>query len=398
MQHSSHHALDRPLGDASTGRRRVSSADGLRGLAALAIVVHHASFMSGSTFRDSRLSAIWARLDVAVPVFFGLSGYLLFEPMLRRIVEDRPQASMLTFWRRRVVRIFPAYWAALLIQLAIGAIAVGGAGGLLLTLTLTHAYAGEKAITGITQSWSMATEVGFYLLLPFFAMLCAALSRRRPKVQRVMVAAVLAVVCIAISTITRPLWTQYRLPGYRNYRFTVFANADFFAVGLLAACLVVGGDVSDRLAQARSRLFVRPTYWYVASLCTLLFVSWQLDLPRGLAEGSLESGIARQAGYFLVALLAVAPACCAGPTGWGQRLLGSRPFVWLGVVSYGVYLWHQVFISAPSGGRGLLFRLFDWPNFAAPMLPLVILTIAGSLVLGAISWYLLERPLLQRFR
>ena len=213
-----------------------------------------------------------------------------------------------------------------------------------------------------------------------------------------LVAAALAGVGIVVSTVTRPVWTYYELPGFRNFRFTVIANADFFAVGLLAACLVVGADVSARLAALRTRMFARPTYWYVASLATLFFVSWQLDLPRGLSEGSIEAGIARQAGYFLVALFAVAPACCAGPDGWGQRILGSRPFVWLGVVSYGVYLWHQVFISAPSGGRGLLFRLFDWPNFAAPLVPLVILTIIGSLVLGAISWYLLERPLLQRFR
>lgn len=395
MEIATHHALDRPTAALSSGRPRLPAADGLRGAAALLIVVYHTSFTAGTTVGPGLIPAVIARLDVCVPVFFGLSGFLLFEPYVVRIVHDRPLAPMATFWRRRAVRIFPAYWTALAIQLAIGAIAVSGFVGLLLSVTLTHAYAGIYVLSGISQAWSVSTEIGYYLLLPLFALLCARVARSWAPAQRVMLIAAMCGSWIVISTVSRALIHGSSLPYAGNFRFTVIANADYFAVGMILACLVVGTEVSPRMATLRLALFRRPSLWYAASLVVLVLVSTQLGLPRGLEEGSTTQELARQVGYSLVALLAVAPACCSLT---GGRFFGSRPLVWLGVVSYGVYLWHEVFITAPDGRESFLLRWFGWHVFDAPVVPLMALTIAGSLALGAASWYLLERPLLERFR
>jgi peptidoglycan/LPS O-acetylase OafA/YrhL len=397
METATHHALDRPVGAVSAGRQRVAAADGLRGLAALAIVVHHSSFQTGYTFRRGVLAAVFARLDVGVPVFFGLSGFLLFQPYLRRIVAGEPMGSIRGFYRRRFVRIFPAYWVALFVQIALGVIAVGGGVGLFLTMTLTHPYVGQRALTGIVQSWSLTTEVGFYLVLPLFALLAARVAGRRSSVQSVLVVTLLCATWIPISTLSRGLMRGLRLPWAGNFRFLVVANADYFAIGMLVACLVVGSEVSPRIHDLRVRIFRSPTAWYAMSLFVLWLVATQLPVPRGLEAGSAKVDMLRQLCYFLVALFAVAPACCAGTTGVAQRFLTSRPLVWLGVVSYGVYLWHQVFLSAP-GTNGFLLDQFGWHAFHAPLVPVVALTVAGSLVLGAASWYLLERPLLKRFR
>ena len=205
MELTTHHALDRPTAASSSGRPRLPAADGLRGVAALLIVVYHTSFTAGTTVGPGLIPAVVARLDVCVPVFFGLSGFLLFEPYVVRIVHDRPLASMVTFWRRRAVRIFPAFWTALAIQLVIGAIAVSGVVGLLLSVTLTHAYAGIHVLSGIHQAWSISTEIGYYLLLPPFAMLCARMARGRAPVQRVMLIAAMSGSWILISTVSLSL-------------------------------------------------------------------------------------------------------------------------------------------------------------------------------------------------
>lgn len=395
MDNLTHHALDRPAAAGSSARSRVPAADGLRGLAALGIVVFHTAFVSDASSGSGLAQSVLARLDVGVPIFFALSGFLLFVPYLSRIVHDQDLGNARGFWRRRAIRIFPAFWVALIAQLIIGAIAVRGITGFLLAFTLTHAYAGTYVLSGITQSWSMSTEVGFYILLPFYAVLAARASRRRTPVQKVMIIAAMSTAWIAISTISRALIHKSSLPYANSFRFTVIANADYFAVGLILACLVVGSEVSPTLLRLREVLFARVWWWYAASVLVLLVVATQLGLPRGLAEASTARELARQFGYSMVGLFAVAPACCALS---GGRILGSRPFVWLGLVSYGVYLWHQVFIAAPGGRDGFLFRLFGWHTFSAPFVPLLVMTTLGALVLGAASWYLLERPLLERFR
>jgi peptidoglycan/LPS O-acetylase OafA/YrhL len=145
---------------------RIRPADGVRGLAALAIVAHHASFATGRTYDGDLLADVNARLDVGVAVFFALSGFLLLEPYARRIVVDAVFPSKRKFWTRRAVRVYPAFWVALVIQLALGVIMVKGIVGFLLAASLTHIYVADHLVTGITQSWTVATEIGFYVLLP----------------------------------------------------------------------------------------------------------------------------------------------------------------------------------------------------------------------------------------
>lgn len=379
---------------------RIRPADGLRGLAALAIVAHHASFASGKTFDDGFVADINSRLDVGVPIFFALSGFLLFEPFVRRILDGVEFPSLFRFWRRRFVRIFPAYWVALAIQLLIGAVSVIGFGGFLLNVTLTQIYAGRYAVSGISQSWSLATEIGFYALLPFVAILGRRLCRGRPAMQAIVVLVGLNLSFIALSTVTRLAFAALDLPGEANYKYVVFANADYFAVGMIFACLVVAARRSPTYAALLDTMFRRPGWWYAASFAALWFTATQLGVPRGLVTGSGEVEMARQVGYFVVAVCAVGPAVCAPADGsWSGRFLGSRPLVFLGVTSYGMYLWHQVFLSAPAPNEGLLFSWFDgWELFDAPFWPMFVLSSIGATAIGAASWYFVERPLLRRFR
>ena len=383
----------------STAGHRIKPADGVRGLAALAIVVHHASFATGRTYDGDLVAAINARLDVGVAVFFVLSGYLLFEPCARAIADDRPLPDRRHFFRRRAVRIFPAYWVALVIQLVLGLIAVKGVIGFLLNVSLTQIYVEGYVLTGIIQSWTVATEIGFYLLLPFVASYAAHLGRGRTISQRMLLLWGLCAVGVAFSAGSRLVVDGLDLPGSGVYRYWVFANTDYFAAGMALAVLMVGAGRSARFADLRARMFARPGWWYAGAAGVMWITSTQIDAPLGLLTGRTDIEMARHAGYLLVAVLVVAPACCStDPTTWSARFLGSRPLVFLGMVSYGLYLWHQIFLYNASADEGLIFQWTGWPPFDAPFTQVFLLVAAGGIALGAASWYLVERPLLRRFR
>lgn len=378
---------------------RIKPADGVRGLAALAIVVHHVSFATGRTYDGDLVASVNARLDVGVAVFFVLSGYLLFEPYARRIVDGDDLPDRRRFWRRRVIRVFPAYWVALLVQLVLGLIAVKGAVGFLLNATLTQIYVDDYVLTGIIQSWTVATEIGFYLLLPFVATYGVHLAQGRTTSQRMVLLLGLCVAGVAFSVLSRMLIAGLDMPGASIYRYTVFANADYFAGGMALAVLMVGARRSARFADLHDRMFARPGWWYAGAAFAMWLASTQLDVPLGLSVGSTDVEIARHAAYLVVAVMVVAPACCStDPTTWSARFLGSRPLVFLGMVSYGMYLWHQIFLHQAPPGEGWIFQWTGWPPFDAPFLQVFLIVAAGAIALGTISWYLVERPLLRRFR
>jgi peptidoglycan/LPS O-acetylase OafA/YrhL len=378
---------------------RIRPADGVRGLAALAIVAHHASFATGRTYDGDLLADVNARLDVGVAVFFALSGFLLFEPYARRIVDDAEFPSKRKFWTRRAVRVYPAFWVALVIQLALGVIMVKGVVGFLLAASLTHIYVADHLVTGITQSWTVATEIGFYVLLPFIAVLGRHLSRGRTTSQRLIVLVGVCAGFALVSVVSRVVFLGLDLPGRATFRYSVFANADYFAAGMMLACLMVGVRHSERFAALHARAFRTPGWWYAAAAAVMWFTSTQLDVPLGLTVGAADVELARQAGYLLVALLVVAPACCArSDTALSARLLGSRPLVFLGMVSYGLYLWHQVFLTGVPPNDGWIFEWTGWPPFDAPFLQVFVIASIGGIALGTLSWYLVERPLLRRFR
>lgn len=376
---------------------RVPAADGVRGLAAVAIVLHHSAFVAGVSSRPGFWGAITSRLDVGVPVFFALSGFLLFRPMVARIVAGEALSSTPRFYRRRLIRIFPAYWVALVGQLLIGAISYMGLRGLAYHLTLTHVYTKGHAQTGLTQSWSLATELAFYAVLPLFAIWLARRCRGHSPQQRLLLSAVALGGWFAVSVGSRAL--NFALNGgwEFNWRFTVFANADFFAVGMLCAVIAVGRSFSPGFAVLSSLIVRRAWPWYALAAVAFVITATQLGLPHGLHDARAEEELARQMGYLLVAAGCIVPATLGDPAQRSFRWLSTRPLVFLGSVSYGLYLWHQIFLSGPDD-KGLLAQWFGWRLFEEPLLPVFVLATLGSIVLGALSWYLVERPLLERFR
>src|SRR5437016_10699788 len=95
--------------------------DGLRAIAAIAVVFHHAAFTTAFELRGVRVPGTqhtvlighyFARMDAGVQVFFLISGFLLYRPFVAAAFSGRAPRDLRSYFRNRLLRIYPAYWVA----------------------------------------------------------------------------------------------------------------------------------------------------------------------------------------------------------------------------------------------------------------------------------------------
>ena len=157
----------------------VQGFDGLRAIAALLVVVDHVGQASGFTGRSS-LGRFTARGEIGVSVFFLISGFLLYRPFAAAALAGRPGPNVRSYLVRRVLRIVPLYWVALVVNyLFTGWKSVHGVSGFLENAFFLQVYSRHWVFHGITQAWSLCIEVTFYLALPLWAVAMRRLDRRR---------------------------------------------------------------------------------------------------------------------------------------------------------------------------------------------------------------------------
>ena len=158
-------------------RRFLPAVEGMRACAAIGVVITHVAFETGhSSGFDGRL---FGRFDLAVAVFFALSGFLLWRGHARAARGLASHPSTGHYLRSRVVRIMPAYVVAVVVILTL--LPDGDHASLtvwLANLSLTQVYVPLTLTAGLTQMWSLSVEVTFYLALPILAVLAARLPVR----------------------------------------------------------------------------------------------------------------------------------------------------------------------------------------------------------------------------
>src|ERR1700712_380344 len=217
--------------------RSYPALDGLRAVAATAVVTTHVAFWTGS-YTPDLLGHALGRLDVGVAVFFVLSGFLLARPLFLAAVQRGPPPRAAAYLWRRALRILPAYWltvAAALVLLP----ANRGAGPVtwIRHLALAQSYDSGWFGAGLTHTWSLVTEVAFYLVLPVAGAGLVRLSRSCPERPTTMLAALGAVTLgglgwlwVVTAAAPLPVPLNLWLPGF----------AGWFAVGMAFAALSVG--------------------------------------------------------------------------------------------------------------------------------------------------------------
>lgn len=361
--------LDLRAGAAWPVQARLASLTGLRALAALMVVGTHAAFATG-TLTHGFIGLVFARLEVGVSIFFALSGFLLFRPWVLAAADGTVAPSARVYARHRLRRVMPAYVATVLLAYAVYAFYSTGPNpgqslaGLIRHLTLTQIYTDNYLLTylhrGLSQTWSLAVEAAFYAVLPLLAhLLLAVLCRDRWRPARLLVA-------LAGLAAISPLWlvvlnaTDW-LPNSAGMWLP--AQLAAFAGGMAVAVLHVMG------VRARAGLLV------LAAIGLYLLVSTPLAGAITLAPVPLWQPPVKAMLYAAIAALVVA-APTLGGSGVFDRLLASRPMVWLGEISYEIFLLHVLVMAI------VLSAVLGWPLFTGSMTGLYLLTLGVTIPLA----------------
>ncbi len=380
--------------------RRFDGFDGLRAIAAFAVLFHHVSLQSNQmTF--GHFNHQFTQLDTGVAIFFLISGYLLYRPFVDRQLRDRPEPPVGPFLLRRAARIFPAYWLALGSIILIGHFThgqwlglqhpiAGGVWAYVRYFGLVHIYRTFGEASGaLSQAWTLAVEITFYVFLPCFAAMLRRIGRRASLQVRVgQQLTVLALMYLA-STAFR-VWCFYghigRLRAIGQYWLP--ANLDLFALGMALA--VVSVAIETEIWSPRIIALVRrwPSLFWTAGI--VLFYVGATRINVGLDPGPTQlQSMERHVGQGIVALFLLLPIVFRGsPRSLVMRLVDWKPLAYCGVVSYGIYLWHQSWIAQAVH---LQYR----PVFHASLPLLVSFGATMSVLTATLSWYGVERPIVQ---
>jgi peptidoglycan/LPS O-acetylase OafA/YrhL len=367
--------------------------DSLRAIAALSVLGFHAAFFAGAFTSGSPLRPFLAQLNTGVSVFFLISGFLLYRPFVRaRLDPDSPPwPSTGAYAWRRFLRIVPAYWVALTgVALWLGLSQVAEpAWHIPVYYGFAQIYWESTGLGGLGQAWTLCVEVTFYALLPLWGL---AARRLRLGFRGELIA-------LALLWLFSLAWKLFALRhvgdpsgfGVGPWLMPLPNFLDQFAVGMALALVSVHG-LPSRLAPLAARswpwwLLAALAYW---ALCTRIGFEGRLREPFG--QGAF---LARHELATVVALGLLVPAVFA----WERRdvvrrVLAWRPLLYVGLVSYGVYLWHfAVVFEIAKGISRWMARELGF-GVEARFLVLFALGSAGAVAIASVSYYLVERPAL----
>ncbi len=331
--------------------RRIEELDSLRGLAALSIVLFHLPVASSTPLGSS------------IYLFFVLSGYLITSILLR---YSPTGGFLLAFYARRSLRIWPIYYLALGGVFLIGLWSTNpttpASMARYLTFTqFTGYYWSESvgdAVPSLGHTWSLAVEEQFYLIWP--AML-ALIGRKR--------LAGAAMFFLAMAVVTREL-------GYS--RWILVTNCDGLALGGLLAGMLHGRTPGE------ARSLYGPRFAAVGLLSVAAWAVAHLPGAWGVMLAPTRVLFVNLVFFAIVGLVVVH----AGDP--RLAILRDRRLVYLGTISYGLYLYHYIFYHL----------LEDWAAaIAASAAVRDALKVVASVLAAALSERWLERPIgsLKRF-
>jgi peptidoglycan/LPS O-acetylase OafA/YrhL len=371
------------------------------------VLVYHSwlySVPDGQRIQVWPLRLFLPDLAFGVVLFFTLSGFLLYRPFAASILRGKPLPSAGKYLWNRALRIAPAYLVILLLVSLVfrSALTHSSSGevhsgpltepGLLTeNALLVQNYVPSSILTGIGPAWSLAVEVVFYLLLPGLALLGWLLARSATTRQARRAAALApALLMLAIGVSGKLVAAHAFHPGAyhgweANWESVVersfWCQADLFVFGMALAVLRV--DAEDGFLR-----FARGLRTVAAPLALLAYVvtARMTDISDVLGYSFYNTLMAFAFACLLA--LVVLPERGSSPS-LLVRALETRPFVWVGLISYSVFLWHEPLVHWLRG-HGLT---------TAGVLGLganTLLLLALTAVLSTLTYRWVELPALRR--
>ena len=348
--------LEKPIG-------RLPSLDGWRAVAILMVMMSH--FTATRGFTPPSWWTVVFQGNLGVRIFFVISG-LLITYLLLIESDRRGRPSLQSFYFRRVLRIFPVYffYLGVLGILTLAGLYADTTTAWLASLTFTRNFIGQNAsLTG--HYWSLAVEEQFYLVWPVTLVALRLWERRRLAIGLLLAPVVLGPFCR--TGVIQRYWPNPLVARALN-AYSTFLYVDSLAIGCLGA--FVFWALRDRLKPAASGWLLTTS---LAGFCMT-------------AAATDHAGVAEP---LLPLLQAIAILCAIWitierRTGFVYGVLNAGPVVWLGVLSYSLYVWQALFISWAAGPKLSAFFVYDWRVWWLP-----------AIGCACTSYYLVERRILR---
>jgi peptidoglycan/LPS O-acetylase OafA/YrhL len=382
---------------------RFAGFDGLRALAALSVFVFHIAT------RDLRPLHHWygrylTLLDVGVPLFFLISGFLLYRPFVVARFDGAAVPSVREFWRRRILRIVPGFWVALTViclVFRVGAEPDRTWKWAIVNYGMLQLYVETAARPGLGLAWTIGTEMTFYLVLPAYVLLLARGGARPERQLRKELIGIAALIGLSIAWRTLFLfwtlppslhWYQSKVSSYLP------AHADFFAAGMLLAVLSAwfARTAEPKFASWR---FLPGACWAIALVAYTITVRGLTHSYNFVADTRFDHMARHELWFVMVTALAV-PAVFGRERGGAIRgFLSSKPLQLVGLISFGIYLYHQSVITwvynVAGAERGFLTMRFPHgPDYPFPVL--LVISLAATMAVATASYVIVEAPFLRR--
>ncbi|MCL8209355.1 MAG: acetyltransferase [Actinomycetia bacterium] len=345
-----------------THRPYLAGLDGLRALAVLAVIAYHLHWLPGGL--------------LGVGVFFTLSGYLITDLLVAEW-DARGTIRLRVFWLRRARRLLPALGCLLLVVVGGSLVAepgrLPGLAGQVVAAALYVSnwwdifqrvpyFARFGPPSPLGHLWSLAVEEQFYLVWPLLLIL---------GLRRVPQRCWLAAGTLGLAALSAGVMAWLYVPGANPDR--VYYGTDTRAFSLLIGAALALVWPSARRAAARPR--------HAGHLAGTLGLLVMVALMAG--TNAYQPWMYPYGMVLLAVATAVAIAALVDPRTVWARVLGCRPLRWIGVRSYGIYLWHYpvIVLTTPLVAQ------------EDPAGPRAALQIAATLVLAAASWRWIEDPI-----
>lgn len=363
--------------------------DTLRAFGALGVVTTHVAFQSGDYVRHGIVGALLSRLDVGVALFFVLSGFLLSRPYLARAAVGARHPSTGRYYWKRLVRIYPVYAVTVVLALLlIGENDFGGSVlGWLRALTLSDVFFTASLPQGLTQMWSLAVEVTFYLVLPVLMTLL--LGRRSAVLPRrifpLLVAGTLfscwwvidlAAVTDRVTSGNPLLWLPAQLTWF------------LLGIALATAHVLHQTGSTSRVLGGIVILARMPGVCWTLVAGLILAAATPLGGPTLLLVATPTQSVFKHLAYAAIAGLVVLTGLFTATGSRYARLMSAPWLRHLGQISFSTFCIHLLVLD-------LVRRMLGHQLFSGDGLQLWLVTVALSLVASELLYRLVEKPSLR---
>jgi len=347
---------------------RIKSIDGLRAVSIIMVLLRHGVETMPAILTNNYVFETIANSSLGVNIFFVISGYLITKLLIIE-KQKKGEVSLKHFYIRRVFRIFPLFYLYILVILVLKLYFIPGIvssytsfvfAGLFLwnSILAFHFNPGEKGGWFLGHFWTLAMEEQFYMVWP----LMFKLSANRQSLTRTVF------IIILLMPVLRVI-TYILVPAVRpQIGLMLPTGGDAILIGCLGALVETQADFKERYFRfIQNKWLVYFAFLFLLILGPLL--SYYLRGGYGLLFGMSFNNIA----ILLILLWSIyVPSVFA-------NLLNSKVMIQIGILSYSIYIWQQLFLTP---------RIDTWFNKFPQNIVVVF-------VVAVLSYNLVEKPILK---